>query len=675
MNRIFILIILVFSLLGCTDQNTEMIINIYSDLTAPDEMDKIELRLYRAGMEFFSKEYQVGTEDSMPIRILISQENNVEELLGIVVRGRKGDALRAEVSCEKSFIKGKRVEVDIYLKKKFSNMDGGFEFEDAGVEIGSDTFEVDDILSDAGTSTDVLIDEIYEVGEDVGCIGASCGANAQCINGQCVCNNGFENCDGKLDNGCEGDILNDFRYCGGCKSDCNPLNVDKPLCNNGECDYGSCSIMYQDKDLNKKNGCESFNYFPKVYGGKSDELLEDMLVTKNGEIMVLATTKSCCFGDTDLWLLRLDKNGAVIWQKVIGREKEIKSPLKMIELEDEGILIVGSTNGFNVKEAAGLILKIDSSGNITKSSIMDNGDWVRFYEVDCDNFMDCKILGTVSMGGIIGLDIYELSIDKDFKIKSQRLFKIEEDQLDGMDLLPNAMISNNENGSGEKSIVLIGLNSDDSVAYTKRLKSINGLNLQRCIQLDSAGIYCSVTINLDGGDIVIFRFDFGNGGKIVWKRALGEKEMDFGWLSDSSDFLNKYLAGTSIKDNLFRAFILSFDNDGVINYSKYYYSQLGDGALYSNKYDNQIILVGGVSLSYGSGGMDLLLNALSVNGEFISECHFEEEGDIEFTYYEPDITVEDIQIDEIVNPDFILKDVEFNTSSSMEYGAGSICEK
>jgi hypothetical protein len=96
-----------------------------------------------------------------------------------------------------------------------------------------------------------------ECGDD-GC-GGSCGScvnNSICSNFRCICDFGYENCDGNKNNGCETDILRDTQNCGGCGRVCNLPNTLLSGCAGGECKVISCKTGYGNCDGIDNNGCE-----------------------------------------------------------------------------------------------------------------------------------------------------------------------------------------------------------------------------------------------------------------------------------------------------------------------------------------------------------------------------------------------------------------------------------
>jgi hypothetical protein len=77
-----------------------------------------------------------------------------------------------------------------------------------------------------------------------------------CQDGRCalLCDTGFEDCDGKLDNGCEADTTSDPAHCGGCDNPCQFTHASAACVNSG-CVIDACDANY--KDCTAAAGCET----------------------------------------------------------------------------------------------------------------------------------------------------------------------------------------------------------------------------------------------------------------------------------------------------------------------------------------------------------------------------------------------------------------------------------
>ena len=82
-------------------------------------------------------------------------------------------------------------------------------------------------------------------------------ATGTCVDGRCRivgCEEGFDNCDLMVDNGCE-QSLDTLDHCGACDAPCAPPNA-LPFCAGGACAIESCEEGFDDCDGFVANGCE-----------------------------------------------------------------------------------------------------------------------------------------------------------------------------------------------------------------------------------------------------------------------------------------------------------------------------------------------------------------------------------------------------------------------------------
>lgn len=116
-----------------------------------------------------------------------------------------------------------------------------------------------------------------ETGEDVlecvadnrvewGCSSDDCrpcsiaNAVARCSNsGTCdiaTCEGSFDDCDEKLENGCEIDLSRDEKNCGQCGRECSIAN-GSAVCSRGTCMISTCLPGFDNCDESNANGCET----------------------------------------------------------------------------------------------------------------------------------------------------------------------------------------------------------------------------------------------------------------------------------------------------------------------------------------------------------------------------------------------------------------------------------
>lgn len=114
----------------------------------------------------------------------------------------------------------------------------------------------------------------------------------------------------------------------------------------------------------------------KTYGGSGIDEAVSIVEANDGNYMVLGSTRSTdgditgrSGNDSDFWLLKIAKNGDIIWSKTYGGSDD-ESAARITKTNDGGFLLSGFTtsNDGDVSENEGFqdywIVKIDSSGNI-----------------------------------------------------------------------------------------------------------------------------------------------------------------------------------------------------------------------------------------------------------------------------------------------------------------------
>jgi hypothetical protein len=114
----------------------------------------------------------------------------------------------------------------------------------------------------------------------------------------------------------------------------------------------------------------------KLYGGENDDYGIAIGQKDDGSYIAAGLTESYGAGDKDIWLLGLDSDGAVVWQKTYGDEHP--DTVESMEVtSDNGCIIVGETwsyaFGTNLNSDM-LVMKTNSVGTVTWSKIYGGAD-------------------------------------------------------------------------------------------------------------------------------------------------------------------------------------------------------------------------------------------------------------------------------------------------------------
>jgi len=101
----------------------------------------------------------------------------------------------------------------------------------------------------------------------------------------------------------------------------------------------------------------------KTFGGNKSDEPSSLIQTRDGSLVIAGETRSYGAGGSDLWLLKLDSHGNMIWDWTYGGNKE-DSASSLIQTTDGGYAVAGYTKSYGAGWADLWLLKLDSHGNI-----------------------------------------------------------------------------------------------------------------------------------------------------------------------------------------------------------------------------------------------------------------------------------------------------------------------
>ena len=101
----------------------------------------------------------------------------------------------------------------------------------------------------------------------------------------------------------------------------------------------------------------------KTLGGASEDWANSIVQTEDEGYMVAGWTKSMGAGKTDVWIVKLDKNGDLLWDKTFGGSENDEAH-SIVQTEDRGYAIAGWTKSKRTGNSDVWILKLDENGNL-----------------------------------------------------------------------------------------------------------------------------------------------------------------------------------------------------------------------------------------------------------------------------------------------------------------------
>jgi|GEM_PF-2734671 len=159
----------------------------------------------------------------------------------------------------------------------------------------------------------------------------------------------------------------------------------------------------------------------KTYGGNSDDVANSIEKTADGGFILTGYTESFGAGRSDVWVLKLDSAGEIIWQKTYGGGNyDFGNSIQ--QTEDGGFIVAGITESFGAGGQDLLLLKLDSNGNIVWQKAYGGSDWDSGSSVQQTADGGYVVAGSTQSFGAGNYDAWILKVDGNGNIVWQKTY-------------------------------------------------------------------------------------------------------------------------------------------------------------------------------------------------------------------------------------------------------------
>tara|TARA_R110001592_G_scaffold237306_8_gene496273 strand:+ start:24162 stop:25289 length:1128 start_codon:yes stop_codon:yes gene_type:complete len=331
-------------------------------------------------------------------------------------------------------------------------------------------------------------------------------------------------------------------------------------------------MLFSCKKENVINSNSTICSFQKNIGGSSDDL-SNSIVIKGDFIYVLGHSNS--FGDVngDHYLIKLDLEGNIIFEKTYGGNLA-EEGVRIIETSDGNFILLGITESYGSGNKDIHVIKIDCNGVVIWEKYFGGlADDTPSDIIETKNSEFC-ISATTESFGAGARDIYLMWIDQSGNLVRERTFGgIEND--------------------GSSNLIEIENNQIMLYGYTRNF----GANSRDLYLMKVSSIGDSLRAKRYGGSGY-------------------EESQGFVRTSKGGFLINGHSSSTDPNHNMYA---LEIDSNGNIIWENNYGGALHDGgqAVLINNEGNYVLL--GRSMSFGNGNSDMYLVVTNPNGELISE--------------------------------------------------------
>lgn len=153
-----------------------------------------------------------------------------------------------------------------------------------------------------------------------------------------------------------------------------------------------------------------FPLWEKTFGGFGNDVGKAVVQLPDSGYVVTGFTNSFGAGGYDVYLVRTDKNGNLIWQKTFGGT-DWDFGADLVLTPDGDIAVVGNTSSFGNGKKDGLFLKFDYSGNIITQKYIGGVENEELRSIIKTNDLFLAAVGYTESKGEINGDCYFLKFD------------------------------------------------------------------------------------------------------------------------------------------------------------------------------------------------------------------------------------------------------------------------
>jgi hypothetical protein len=366
----------------------------------------------------------------------------------------------------------------------------------------------------------------------------------------------------------------------------------------------------------------------KTFGGTRSDDGYSVEPTSDGGYIITGWTRSFGAGESDVYLIKTDANGNLVWQKTFGGTNWDEGN-SVQPTSDGGYIIAGLSGSFGASGDVYLI-KTDANGNQTWYNTFGGTSDDFGYSVQPTSDGGYIIAGTTQSFGAGGSDAYLIKTDangnqtwyKTFGGTSDDNSNSVQQTSDGGYIIAGRTGSF---GAGDWDVYLIKTDANGNQVWDKTFGG-TGLDYSNSVQQTTDGGYVivGVTVSFGAGLSDVYFIKTDANGDQQWYKIFGGTDYDYGRSVQPTSDSGYIIAGYtySFGAGSYDVYLIKTDASGNQQWYKTFGGVDTDYGYSVQPTSDGGYIIAGYTYSYGAGGSDVYLIKTDANGNTMKTFSF-----------------------------------------------------
>jgi len=391
---------------------------------------------------------------------------------------------------------------------------------------------------------------------------------------------------------------------------------------------GNYTLKVEATDLLGNQNSESINVIvnngQKTFGGSSGDQAYSIQQTTDGGYIVAGYTTSFGAGCGDVYVLKLNSDGSLAWQKTFGGNSDDKA-CSIQQTTDGGYIVAGWTWSFGAGYEDVYVLKLNSDGSLAWQKTFGGSNFDYAYSIQQMTDGGYIVAGYTDSFGADFDNVYVLKLNSDGSLAWQKTFggssfdyaySIQQ-TTDGGYIVAGITLSF---GAGYYDVYVLKLNPDGSLAWQKTFGG-SSFDYAYSIQQTTDGGYIVAgwTESFGSAGCNAYILKLNPDGDLAWQKTFGgsgyaeaysiQQTTDGGYIV--AGYTKSFGAGWYWYD----VYVLKLNSDGSLAWQKTFGGNRDDWANSVQQTTDGGYIVAGTTRSFGAGWEDVYILKLDSNGE------------------------------------------------------------